>query len=99
MTELRFGGARMMVHSPVGARLLPIVAVAILMIALSNAAPLSGAQRPAPECHEWQECRQLALDARAAASTSDFTISPGERFRWALRTTPRSCICSRERNR
>lgn len=61
-----------MVHTPVGARLLPIVAVAILAIALSNAAPSSGAQRPAPECQEWQACRQLALDARALGQYERF---------------------------
>lgn len=37
-----------------------------------NAAPSQGAQRPAAECDEWQECRQLALDARARGQYERF---------------------------
>ena len=41
-------------------------------MAPSNAAPSAGAQRPEPECREWQECRQLALDARAGGQYERF---------------------------
>src|SRR5688572_16335393 len=55
----------MMVPLPVRASLLAGLTVATLTMGPLNVAPSHGAQRPAPECHEWQECRQLALDARA----------------------------------
>lgn len=42
------------------------------MMAPTNVAPSHAAQRPAPECHEWQECRQLALDARARGQYERF---------------------------
>jgi hypothetical protein len=41
-------------------------------MAPSIAAPALGAQRPAPECNEWQECRRLALDARAGGQYERF---------------------------
>ena len=47
------------------ARLLAIVTVTGLTMAPSSVVPANGGQRPAPECHEWRECSQLALDARA----------------------------------
>ena len=62
----------MMVPHPVRARLLASLTVAILAMAPSNVAPSHGAQRPAPECHEWQACRQLALDARARGQYERF---------------------------
>ena len=40
-------------------------------MAPSNVAP-SYAQRPPPECDEWQACRQLALDARARGEYERF---------------------------
>jgi hypothetical protein len=62
----------MMVPLPVRARLLAGLTVATLAIGPSTVAPSDGAQRPAPECHEWQECRQLALDARARGQYERF---------------------------
>ena len=62
----------MMVPLPVRARLLAGFTVATLTMGPSNVAPSHGAQRPAPECHEWQECRQLALDARARGQYERF---------------------------
>lgn len=56
----------------VRARLLAGLVVATLAIAPSTIPPSDGAQRPAPECHEWQECRQLALDARARGQYERF---------------------------
>ena len=52
--------------------LVGILTVATLTMAPSNAAPAAGAQRPEPECREWQECRQLALDARAGGQYERF---------------------------
>jgi hypothetical protein len=52
-------------------RLLAIVTVA-LTIAASSVAPAGGAQRPEPECREWQACRELALDARARGQYERF---------------------------
>jgi hypothetical protein len=57
--------------NPVRTRLLAVT-VASLTIAPSNTTLASGAQRPPPECHEWQECRQLALDARARGEYERF---------------------------
>ena len=62
----------MMVPLPVRARLLAGLTVTTLTIGPSIVAPSHGAQRPAPECHEWQECRQLALDARARGQYERF---------------------------
>ena len=62
----------MMVPLPVRARLLAGLTVATLAIGPSTVAPSDGAQRSAPECHEWQECRQLALDARARGQYERF---------------------------
>ena len=62
----------MMGAIPVRARLVGSLTVATLTMAPSNVAPSHGAQRPAPECHEWQECRQLALDARARGQYERF---------------------------
>ena len=56
----------------VRARLLAAIAVATLTMAPSNVAPSLGAQRPAPECNEWQQCRQLALDARSRGQYERF---------------------------
>jgi hypothetical protein len=61
----------MMVTVSVRARFLAIVTVATLTMAPSNVAP-SYAQRPPPECDEWQACRQLALDARARGEYERF---------------------------
>jgi hypothetical protein len=62
----------MMVPLPVRARLLAGLTVATLTMGPSTVAPSHGAQRPAPECYEWQECRQLALDARARGQYERF---------------------------
>jgi hypothetical protein len=56
----------------VRARFLSIVMVASLTMAPSSLSPAHGAQRPAPECYEWQECRRLALDARARGQYERF---------------------------
>jgi hypothetical protein len=63
--------ARMMGQS-VHPRFLAIVTVATLLFAPPSLAPSHGAQRPPPECHEWQECRRLALDARARGEYERF---------------------------
>ena len=62
----------MMVPNPVRARLLAGITLAILVMAPPNVAPSYGAQRPAPECHEWRVCRELALDARARGQYERF---------------------------
>ncbi len=54
------------------ARLHAILTAASLTIASSNVTSAQSAQRPAPECHEWQECQQLALDARARGQYERF---------------------------
>ena len=54
------------------ARLLAIVTVVTLLLAPSSVAPSHAAQRPPHECHEWQECRRLALDARARGQYERF---------------------------
>jgi hypothetical protein len=56
----------------VRARLLAGITVATLAMAPSNVAPSHAAQRPAPECDESQECRQLALEARARGQYERF---------------------------
>ena len=56
---------------PLRPRLLAIVTIATLTIAPSIVAPTHGAQ-PAPECPDWQQCRQLALDARASGQYERF---------------------------
>jgi len=61
-----------MMPLPVRARLLAGFTVATLAMGPSAVAPSYGAQRPAPECHQWQECRQLALDARARGQYERF---------------------------
>ena len=65
------GAARMMGPIPLRA-LVGILTVATLTMAPSNAALSAGAQRPEPECREWQECRQMALDARAGGQYERF---------------------------
>ena len=49
-----------------------MITAASLTMAASNVASAQGAQRPAPECHEWQECQQLALDARGRGQYERF---------------------------
>jgi hypothetical protein len=56
----------------VGARLPVIVTLAGLTIATPPTLPAYGAQRPAPACNEWQECRRLALEAREAEQYERF---------------------------
>src|SRR5688500_9738972 len=62
----------MMVAIPVRAPLLAIVTVATITMAPSNVASSPATQRPAAECPAWQECRQLALDARARGEYERF---------------------------
>lgn len=61
-----------MMGQSVRPRFLAIVTVATLLFAPPSLAPSHGAQRPPPECHEWQECRRLALDARARGQYERF---------------------------
>jgi hypothetical protein len=46
-------------------RVLVIATLVGLPVPAALITTADGAQRPAPECSEWQECRRLALEARA----------------------------------
>jgi hypothetical protein len=56
----------------VRARLLTIVTVTGLAMAPSSVVPANGGQRPTPECHEWRDCSQLAVDARTRGQYERF---------------------------
>jgi hypothetical protein len=56
----------------VRAPFLAVLATAGFTLTPWNVVPAAGAQRQAPECHEWRECSQLALDARARGQYERF---------------------------
>ena len=89
----------MMVPLPVRARLLAGLTVATLAIGPSTVAPSDGAQRSAPECHEWQECRQLALDARTRGQYERFHDLAWRTVQTGPANDPALMHLWRERNR